>query len=81
MSPQIREVNTELLFGNLCEVTCVSHDLLVALRDMCREEGEEEEKVGAVFVRFGPRLRATYATYCRNHDIASSLVEKVQLLL
>ncbi|CAI8019793.1 Dynamin-binding protein [Geodia barretti] len=69
---EIRDVNAELLFGNLGEVTCVSHDLLAALRETCAGE----EKVGEVFVRFGPRLRSTYAAYCRNHDTASSLVEK-----
>ena len=51
----------------------MSHDLLEALRGTCAEE----EKVGEVFVRFGPRLRSAYAAYCRNHDTASSLVEKV----
>ena len=51
----------------------MSHDLLEALRGTCAEE----EKVGEVFVRFGPRLRSAYASYCRNHDTASSLVEKV----
>lgn len=70
---QIREVNSELLFGNLNEVTCVSHDLLTSLREAC----ETEEKVGRVFVKFGPRLRTAYAAYCRNHDTASSLAEKV----
>ena len=51
----------------------MSHDMLVALTDTC----QEEEKVGAVFVKFGPRLRAAYGVYCRNHDSASALVEKV----
>ena len=75
--PQIKEVNSELLFGNLREVTCVSRDLLEALRETC----SGEEKVGEVFVIFGPRLRSIYASYCRNHDNASSLVEKVCWLL
>lgn len=74
---QIAEINSELLFGNLREVTCVSHDLVRALRDAYKTE----EKVGAVFVKFGPRLRSSYAVYCRSHDTASSLVEKVRLLL
>lgn len=76
MALQIAEVNSELLFGNLHEVTCVSHDMVGALREAC----QAEEKVGAVFVRFGPRLRTTYAIYCRSHDMASSLVEKVSIL-
>ena len=53
----------------------MSRDLLQALRVTC-DEGEE--RVGAVFVKFGPRLRTTYGAYCRNHDNASSLVEKVR---
>ena len=70
---QIGEINSELLFGNLDEVTCVSHDLMTSLRDTC----QTEEKVAGVFVKFGPRLRTAYAAYCRNHDTASALVEKV----
>ena len=75
-------MNSELLFGNLREVTCVSHDLMEALKGVCpSEEGRGgEERVGEVFVNFGPRLRAAYASYCRNHDNASSLVEKVHIL-
>ena len=76
MAFQIGEVNSELLFGNLHEVTCVSCDLLTAMRETC----QAEEKVGMVFVKFAPRLRSSYAVYCRSHDNASSLVEKVCLL-
>lgn len=54
----------------------MSHDMVRALREAC----QAEEKVGAVFVRFGPRLRSSYAVYCRSHDMASSLVEKVSIL-
>lgn len=75
---QIGEVNCEVLFGNLREVTLVSRDLATALQETCRGGGGGgDDRVGEVFVRFGPRLRSAYATYCRNHDNASSLVEKV----
>ena len=74
---QVREINSELLFGNLHEITCVSRDLLTALRGTC----EDEEKVGAVFVKFGAQMRSSYAIYCRSHDTASSLAEKVGFLL
>ena len=84
----MREINSEVLFGNLREVTCVSHDLVEALRGACGGEdgrvGEGrvgEGRVGEVFVTFGPRLRAAYACYCSNLDNASSLVEKVCRLL
>ena len=70
---QIPEINSEILFANLHEVTCVSRDLLAALQEACRDE----EGVGTVFVKFGPRLRNSYAVYCRSHDTASSLLEKV----
>ena len=79
----MREINSEVLFGNLREVTCVSHDLVEALQGACGgDDGRVgEERVGEVFVTFGPRLRAAYACYCSNLDNASSLVEKVCRLL
>ncbi len=64
------EINSELLFGNLDEVASLSKDLLSAL-----EEGKP--LVGGVFVTFAPRLRDTYGMYCRNHDVAASILEKV----
>ncbi|XP_064384437.1 dynamin-binding protein-like isoform X2 [Halichondria panicea] len=65
----VSEINSELLFGNLDEVASLSKDLLSAL-----EEGKP--LVGGVFVTFAPRLRDTYGMYCRNHDVAASILEK-----
>ncbi len=59
-----------MLFGNLDEVASLSRELLSAL-----EEGQP--LVGGVFVTFAPRLRDTYGMYCRNHDVAASILEKV----
>ena len=52
----------------------MSHDLLRSLDEVCKNG----ENVGRVFVKFGPKLKSTYAVYCRSHDTASSLLEKVR---
>lgn len=52
----------------------MSHDLLRSLDEACKNG----ENVGGVFVKFGPKLKSTYAVYCRSHDTASALLEKVR---
>lgn len=61
----------ELLFGNLEDVAITSGDFLAAL------ENQDHHSVGGVFVTFAPRLRDVYAIYCRNHDGAATVLEKV----
>lgn len=70
---QIPDINTETLFGNMIEVTQLSCDLLTALEESSRNE----EAVGMVFMSHSSRLREVYAVYCRNHDSAAALLEKV----
>lgn len=64
----------------------VSGQLYAALTETSVKE-ERNEKVsdgertgiGEVFQTFAPRLRETYAIYCRNHDQACTIMEKVSL--
>ena len=74
---QVPDINTDILFGNLFDVTRLSCDFLTALEDSCRNQ----QAVGEVFVTFAPKLRDVYAAYCRNHDTASAILEKVCLCM
>ncbi len=67
------DINSDVLFGNLEEVARLSGDLLSALEETC----QGQQLVGDVFVTFAPRLRDTYGMYCRNHDGAAAILEKV----
>lgn len=67
----------ELLFGNLEDVATLSRDFLAALEESC----QDHQSVGGVFVTFAPRLRDVYAIYCRNHDGAASILEKVRKVI
>ena len=71
---QISDINTETLFGNIAEVTRLSGDFLTSLEESSRNEAA----VGGVFMTYSSRLREVYAGYCRNHDSAAALLEKVQ---
>ena len=62
------------MFGNIAEVTRLSGDFLTALEESSRNE----EAVGGVFMTYSSRLREVYAVYCRNHDTAAALLEKVR---
>ena len=75
VTSQIPEINTEVLFGNITEVTRLSCDFLTALEESSRNE----EAVGGVFMSHSTRLREVYAVYCRNHDTAAALLEKVRV--
>ena len=57
----------------MAEVTQLSGDFLTALEESIRNE----EAVGGVFMNLSSRLREVYAVYCRNHDSAAALLEKV----
>ena len=69
----VAELSPDVLFGNIEEVVLLSGSFLAALEACCRGD----EAVGSVFVSFAPRLREVYAVYCRNHDAAVALIEKV----
>ena len=73
LPPQISDINTETLFGNIAEVTRLSGDFLTSLEESSRNE----EAVGGVFMSYSSRLREVYAGYCRNHDSAAAMLEKV----
>ena len=70
---QVPDINIDSLFCNVEEVASVSGEFLTALQGACREH----EMVGKVFVTFAPQIRDVYAVYCRNHDTAAIMLEKV----
>ena len=51
----------------------LSRDFLAALE----EASQGQQLVGEVFVTFAPKLRDIYGVYCRNHDGAASILERV----
>ena len=57
----------------MAEVTRLSGDFLTALEESSRNEAA----VGGVFMENSSKLREVYAIYCRNHDSAAALLEKV----
>ena len=63
------------LFGNLEEVSELSWQFLTALEHSISEN--KQARVGHIFTTFAPRMKSVYGEYCRNHDAASSLNEKV----
>ena len=54
----------------------LSGELVTAL-----ENANEECGVGVVFTEFSSRVKEVYGVYCRNHDHASQLLEKVSQLI
>ena len=65
----------DVLFGNMEEVTRLSGEFLLALEEAYTTK---QAPVGSVFVTFAPRIRDVYGVYCRSHDNASALYEKVR---
>ncbi|XP_019851340.1 PREDICTED: rho guanine nucleotide exchange factor 37-like [Amphimedon queenslandica] len=70
---QWREVPWSELFSNLEEVVLVSGKMVTGLLADKRESLD----VGALFKELAPELRDKYGVYCRNHDHASQLLEKL----
>lgn len=70
------DIQADILFGNIEEVTELSGDFLLALEEAC--QNIKQAQVGGVFVTFAPRIKSVYGVYCRNHDSASALYEKVR---
>ena len=75
VSLQIPDIQADVLVGNLEEVAALSGDFLRALEEVCQHK--KQVQVGGVFVTFAPRIKSVYGVYCRNHDNASVLYEKV----
>ena len=72
---QMPDIQADVLFGNIEEVTEFSGEFLLALEEAC--QNIKQAQVGRVFVTFAPRIKSVYGVYCRNHDSASALYEKV----
>ena len=75
---QVPDIQTDVLFGNMEEVSELSGELLKALEETCQEKCSP---VGQAFVTFAPRIKEVYGIYCRNHDNAVSLYEKVRSVM
>ena len=69
------EIQADVLFGNMEDVTVLSGDFLSALEEACKEG--KQAPIGGVFLKFAPRMKNVYGAYCGNHDSASTLYEKV----
>lgn len=65
-----------MLFANMVEVTELSGEFLLALEEACQDK---QTPVGGVFMTFAPRMRGVYGAYCRSHDTATALYEKVRI--
>ena len=61
-------------------MTKLSRDFLQALEECCHES-VKQALVGGVFVSFASKMKAVYGAYCRNHDSASTLYEKVKEII
>lgn len=69
------EIQADVLFGNMEEVTKLSGEFLQALEEACEDK---QASVGGVFMKFASRMRTVYGTYCRGQDNAAALYEKVR---
>jgi len=79
---QVASVQVDSLFGCMPEVLQLSQDLLGELALVCGgEEDSKKARVGGVFVSFAPKMKEVFGNYCRNHDAASALYEKVRAVL
>ncbi len=70
----------DCLFGNMEDVFLLSRDMLAELELACGDEDKKQARVGGVFTSFAARIKEVFGAYCRNHDAALALYEKVQLL-
>ena len=68
-----------MLFSNIEQVTELSGNITTSLDGIQTEDEGGGNKVGVVFREFASKIKEVYGTYCRNHDSASQLLEKVSL--
>ena len=71
--------NYESIFCNIEEVAELSGRLAEALKSAGGAESTNEGagSVGGVFKQFSAEIGDVYGTYCKGHDSASQLLEKV----
>ena len=74
--------NYESIFCNIEEVADLSGRLAKALKSAGGTESTSEGagSVGVIFKQFTAQIRDVYATYCKGHDSASQLLEKVGVI-
>ena len=75
LTDKVEGLQVDLLFGNITEVMDLSGTFLAALKN-CSED--KQIGIGLIFTTYATRMKDVYGLYCRNHDIASALYEKVQ---
>ncbi|XP_066457225.1 dynamin-binding protein isoform X3 [Eleutherodactylus coqui] len=66
-TPQLANVDFDVLFGNIHSVICVSKTLLGAL--------ENCDSVGLIFLEQRLELESVYKEYCQNHEETIALLE------
>ncbi|XP_038053074.1 dynamin-binding protein-like isoform X2 [Patiria miniata] len=68
----------EILFGNMEQVIETAEKFLKDLEETTEGKAPEEQVVGQVFMQYSNDLHKVYAEYCRNHDDATTLLEKYE---
>ncbi|XP_054710835.1 rho guanine nucleotide exchange factor 38-like, partial [Uloborus diversus] len=68
-------IDIVILFGNLDEVVEVASRLLRRLQKVSKETG----LIGECFVDVGEEMKEAYGHYCRNHDEAHSVIDKIDV--
>nr|XP_009861636.1 dynamin-binding protein-like [Ciona intestinalis] len=71
------DIRIDILFGNITDVKAFSEEFLAALKAIPNPP-TGEQNIGKVFSRFSPQMKEVYKVYCRNHDDATSLLEKYE---
>nr|CAB3239231.1 dynamin-binding protein-like [Phallusia mammillata] len=67
------DVNIDVLFGNIEQIRDFSSKLLASLK-----EENQISNVGAIFIKHIPEMKEVYKMYCRNHDDATAMLEKIE---
>ncbi|XP_071795699.1 dynamin-binding protein-like isoform X1 [Asterias amurensis] len=68
----------EILFGNMEQVIEISDKFLKDLEETIEGNAPEDQFIGQCFMRHSNDLHKAYAEYCRNHDDATTLLEKYE---
>ncbi|XP_077978836.1 uncharacterized protein LOC144434256 [Glandiceps talaboti] len=76
--PIARGVELDILFGNVEQVIDVSERFLENLEDSVASKPAEDQLTGMCFINYSKELEDVYSQYCRNHDDAIALLEKLK---
>ncbi|KAK3754606.1 hypothetical protein QZH41_019967, partial [Actinostola sp. cb2023] len=70
-------VESDILFGNMKSVVDMSSKLLNSFEKAVQGKDADEQELGKCFVDTADEIEGIYAQYCRNHDDAIGLLEKL----